>query len=115
MSRPAKRQKTRAFHINLEEDEEDTVQTRTVITTRRGRVKYTPRATVKGSTLSSAASWDLDLEKDNTEYGLDAVDYMGGDQADDERDRNEIPKAPPIPKIKVKKKKKHWVRTRQFC
>ena len=112
-SRPVKCQKTHAFHINLEEDPGDFIQIRTVITTSKGHIKYTPRLIVKGSTDWTASNWVLDLEEDNVEFGLEAVDDIAN-QTDDECNQNDMPQAPAT-KIQVKKiqvkQKKHWVRT----
>ena len=112
-SRPVKRQKTRAFDINLEEDSKDFMQICTVITTSKGHIKYTPRLIVKGSTDWMVSNWVLNLEEDNVEFGLEAVDDIAN-QTDDECNQNDIPRAPAT-KIQVKKiqvkQKKHWVCT----
>ena len=87
----------------------------TVITTSKGHIKYMPRLIVKGSTDWTASNWVLNLEEDNVEFGLEAVDDIAN-QTDDECNQNDIPWAPAT-KIQVKKiqvkQKNHWVHTHQ--
>ena len=79
----------------------------TVITTSKGHIKYTSRL-IKGSTDWTASNWVLDLEEDNVEFRLEAVDDIAN-QTDDECNQNDVPRAPAtkiqVKKIQVKQKK----------
>lgn len=80
------------------------VQSRTVLTNRTGRVLVTPRSVLPMDW--SATSWNLVLEDDDRDIGLDGVDWLGN-TADNRGGEDEIPKPPPA--AKVKKTRKHWV------
>lgn len=101
------KKRVKAFHHRLEDvDDYETVHSRTVLTTRTGRKQVTARSLLRGASNWTSTSWNLELEEDDVEIGLDQCDWLGN-PADDGDIEDEIPQPPP--KVKPTKTKSHWV------